>query len=103
MFPYRVKYTESESHIKNTNLLYKVDQKWQHTFEMLEHFENSKKLKLLKKNILYKFHKSYVVMFVIFVIWGILYFYIDIYYTCRSLTRDHRERTQGHEMVGQDA
>ena len=38
MFPYRVKYTESESDIQNNNLLYKTHQKHQNAFEILEHF-----------------------------------------------------------------
>ena len=36
MFPYTVKYTESESDIKNTDLLYKIDQKYQNTFDFLK-------------------------------------------------------------------
>ena len=36
MFPYRVKYTESEYDIQNNDLLYKTHQKYQNTFEMLE-------------------------------------------------------------------
>ena len=40
MFPYRVKYNESESDIKNNNLLFKIHQKYQNAFELLEHFEN---------------------------------------------------------------
>ena len=40
MFPYRVKYTESEYDIQNNDLLYKIDQQCQNTFE---HWENSKK------------------------------------------------------------
>ena len=38
MFPYRVKYHESEYDIKNNDLLYKIDQKCQNTFELLEMF-----------------------------------------------------------------
>ena len=38
MFPYRVKYTESESDIQNNDLLYIIDQKCQNTFEVLETF-----------------------------------------------------------------
>ena len=36
MIPYRVKYTESEYDIQNTNILYEIDQKHQNTFEFLE-------------------------------------------------------------------
>ena len=41
MFPYTVKYTESEYDIQNNNLLYKIDQKHQNTFELLKDFGNS--------------------------------------------------------------
>ena len=33
MFPYRVKYTESEYDIQNNDLSYKINQKYQNTFE----------------------------------------------------------------------
>ena len=36
MFPYRVKYTESEYDIQNNDLLYKIHQKHQNTFELLK-------------------------------------------------------------------
>ena len=36
MFPYRVKYTESESDIQNNNSLYKIHQQYQNTFDILE-------------------------------------------------------------------
>ena len=36
MFPYTVNYTESESDIQNNNLLYKMDQACQNTFEILK-------------------------------------------------------------------
>ena len=36
MFPYRVKYTESEYYIQNNNLLYKIHQQCQNTFNILE-------------------------------------------------------------------
>ena len=44
MFPSRVKYNEFESDIQYNNLLHKIDQKCQNTFEMLENvgkIENS--------------------------------------------------------------
>ena len=40
MFPYRVKYTESEYDIQNNDSLYKIDQQCQNTFEDFEHFGN---------------------------------------------------------------
>ena len=43
MFPYRVKYTESEYDIQNNDLLYKIDQQCQNTFVMLEMFGNVRK------------------------------------------------------------
>ena len=42
MFLYRVKYTESESDIQNNDLLYKIDQQCQNTFECLEKFDFQK-------------------------------------------------------------
>ena len=45
MFPYTVEYTESESDIQNNDLLYKIYQKCQNTFEMLEIVGNSKNIK----------------------------------------------------------
>ena len=39
MFLYRVKYTESEYDIQNNDLLYKIDQQCQNTFEILDNFE----------------------------------------------------------------
>ena len=44
MFPYRVKYNESEYHIQINNFLYKIHQKCQNTFEMLEMLENFEKI-----------------------------------------------------------
>ena len=40
MLPYRVKHAESEYDIQNNDLLYKVDQTCQNTFEHLESFGN---------------------------------------------------------------
>ena len=40
MFPYRVKYTESEYDIQNNNLLYKIDQQCQIIFEIWENLVN---------------------------------------------------------------
>ena len=42
MFPYRVKYNESEYDIQNNDLLYKIEQKCQNTFEMLQTWKFSK-------------------------------------------------------------
>ena len=39
MFPYIVKYTESEYDIQNNDLFYKIDQQCQNTFEFLENYE----------------------------------------------------------------
>ena len=41
MFPYTVKYNESESDIQNNYLLYKIDKQFQNSFELLENFVNS--------------------------------------------------------------
>ena len=67
MFPYTVKYTESESDIQNINVLYKIHQQYQNTFDTFV-----QKGKILQKNklvlgILYKLHNSYFVVFVIVV------------------------------------
>ena len=43
MFPYTVKYTESESDIQNNDLSYNILQQYQHTFEALEHLVKSEK------------------------------------------------------------
>ena len=68
---YRVKYNESESDIQNNNLFYKIDQQRQNTFDVLDNFERKKKvLKTILLWILYKFHNSYFVIFVNFVILG---------------------------------
>ena len=46
MFPYTEKYTESEYDIQNDDFLYKIKQKCQITFKMLEVFKN--KIKNMK-------------------------------------------------------
>ena len=71
MFPYKVKYTESEYDLQNKNLLYKEDQQCQTTLDILEFVEN--KCLFL---ILHKLHSSYLITFVIL---GFFYFYIFIY------------------------
>ena len=43
MFPYRVRYTESEDDIQNNNLLYKIDQQCQIAFEFLLTFGKFRK------------------------------------------------------------
>ena len=48
MFPYRAKYTESETNIQNNDLLYKINQAHQNTFEHLE--TNQKFRKKEKEN-----------------------------------------------------
>ena len=35
MFPYRVKYNESEYHIQNNNLLFEIDQTYQNILDLL--------------------------------------------------------------------
>ena len=53
MFRYRVKCNESESDIQNINLLYKIDQQCQNTFELLENkCKISKKTKTTSFNVL---------------------------------------------------
>ena len=48
MFPYRVKYTESESDIQNNDLLYKIHQNSKNTFDFLE------KNRIFQKSIFFK-------------------------------------------------
>ena len=43
MLPYRVKYTEYESDIKNNNFLYKLKQIYQNTFDCWGKFSNKEK------------------------------------------------------------
>ena len=77
MFPYRVKYTESESDIQNNNLLYKLDPKCQNTFDCFKMLENNCNIK--KKNIfcyMYKLHNSYLVFLEKFVILGFCDFFL---------------------------
>ena len=68
MVLYRVKYTESEYDIKNNDLLYKIDQTHQNTFDYWENVEKLKQEKFVR--IIYKFHNSY------FVIWIFCNFWI---------------------------
>ena len=80
MFPYIVKYTESEYDIQNNELLYKIAQQCQNTYELLENFEKSKNIYILFYY-LYNFHNSFVVFcnlgdFCIFCIFVFLYLYI---------------------------
>ena len=44
MFPYRVKYADSESDIQNNNLLYKINQKHQNTFKKKRSFRYKKSI-----------------------------------------------------------
>ena len=53
MFPYRVKYTESESDIQNNDLLYKIDQQCQNTFEILKNGKKNEKTQFSHILILY--------------------------------------------------
>ena len=92
MFPYRVKYIESESDIKDYSFFYNKHQQCQNTFETLETNENIEFFKFLFCN-MYNLYNSYVVFFVNFVLLGFMDLYIYIYillfffYTCRPLTR----------------
>ena len=54
------KYTESEYDIQNNNLLYKIHQKCQNTFEMWDFFAKFKK-HLFLFYYMYQFHKPYFV------------------------------------------
>ena len=49
MFPYRVKYNESESDIQNNDLLYKTHQKYQNTFEFFRTFSRNSKIHIFQK------------------------------------------------------
>ena len=54
MFPYREKYTESESDVQNNDLLYKITQTCQNTFENSEkiwEFRENQKSIFFKKNV----------------------------------------------------
>ena len=70
MFPYWVKYTESEYDIQNNELLYKIDHTCQNTFELLEMFENIENVNAFSFLIycMYKFHHSYFVFVVMLLI-----------------------------------
>ncbi len=88
MFPYRVKYTESESDIQNYNLFYNNTKNAKILSKMWKTIRTFEKIYIKKVIVLfcnmYKFHNSY---FVIFGNFENLFFYLFIYYTCRSLTR----------------
>ena len=70
MFLYRVKYADSESDIKNNDLLYKIDQQCQNTFDVLEPFKKITKTHFLFCYI-YKLHNSHFV-----VVWNVCKFSI---------------------------
>ena len=59
MFPYTVKYTDSESEIQNNNLLYTNTPKLQNTFEMLESFVKYSKNIIFLFCSMYNMHNSY--------------------------------------------
>ena len=85
MFPYRVKYTESESDILNNDLLYQLDQQCQTTFFSFEEkstSSNSFKHINILLGILYKFHNTCFVYFVYFTILGMLDFCICLLENC---------------------
>ena len=56
MFPYTVKYTESDSDIQNNNSLYKIDQTCQNTFDFILFFENVGKFRKRQKTYFYLLH-----------------------------------------------
>ena len=70
MFPYRVKYADSETDIQINDLLYNLHPTCQNTFDFLENLKKQKTLFC----ILYKLHNLYSVIFVNFVMLGFLYF-----------------------------
>ena len=59
----------SESDFQHNNLLYKIQQKYTNTFETLENWKSSNKIKHFECLFyyVYKLHNSYFVLFVIFV------------------------------------
>ena len=73
MFPYRVKYNESESDIQNNDLLYKVYHKFQNTFEYWKTKFEKEKLFYFVICISYIIHIWNYYVFVKFVIWGFVY------------------------------
>ena len=77
MFPYGLKYTESEYDIQNIDLLYKIDKECQNTFDLfdLEGFLEIKHFNILFC-ILYKFHNLYFAHFGMFVVVGFFHFCI---------------------------
>ena len=82
MFPYTVRYTESEYDIQINDLLYKIHRKHQNTFVFLDY--GGKFRKVLKNQLflfcyLYKLHSSYFVIFGMFVVLGFLYFFVFLY------------------------
>ena len=89
MFPYRVKFTESEYDIQNNDSLYKIDPKYQNAFEDLEKFGIFWKIER-KNNILfcyiYRLHNSYFVILGNVVILGFSNFcYLYIAVRCKLL------------------
>ena len=82
MFPYTVKYTESEYAIQNNNLLYKTHQQIQNTFDFGGNLEKSKMFKRIK--FLFYNMYSYFVVFVNYIylinfIQFLVYTYVYIY------------------------
>ena len=83
MFPYTIKHTESECDIQNNDLLYKIHQQHQSTFEPIEFFEErTRKYSndfFIVIGILYKIHSLYIAIFVFWVILYSLYIsYINV-------------------------
>ena len=87
MFPYRVKYTESEYDIQNIDLLYKIDQQMPKYFRFVGNVWNVLKKSEIKKIerlfcILCKLHNSYFVFFVYFVYF--VYFVFSLFIVQRE-------------------
>ena len=91
MFPYTVKYTESEYDIQNNGLLYKTHETCQNIFELLDVLNRFLRKIIVSFCNIYNFHNSYFENVVNVVICVFLDFCIFIYYiyTCRSLQNEH--------------
>ena len=103
MFPYRVKFTESEFDIQNNDLLYKIDQKCQNTFNVLDLGWNSWKKKLYSVFcIISIIHILYFLYFVefLYILYILYIWYIDLLgvRTIEYLPGVHR-RTRTHRTA----
>ena len=81
MFPYTVKYTESKSDIQNNNVLYKIDQQCQNTFELWEKMKKIKSFNFVF-SITYKLHNSYLyILYFQYILYIFVHTYIYISYS----------------------